>query len=489
MARSSSSLLLPLLLLLLLSLPLYSPAIPSPPNSTSLESAPANTTDAITSKNNANPTPPTANMTSTNTASTQRLANGMPTNATRARGCGEGLAPVYSYLCDLDAVWGVVVEALASLGFLLAVGLALGLVGWVACGLCARRTGSGRWGHWGGRGCPAGGEVALLLFLLLGCAGLFALVFAFVIQSDARTCPTRVFLFGVLFAQVFSSLLALALWLPGPRGCSGRGGAWGALGLAVALTLVQVVIAVEWLVLVLVRDGLPCYYSQAEFILLQVYVLVLLATALGASLLRVGCLFYRHSYGYDSSAGSVWARVQSGLLCLVLVLCVGVWVVWITLLIRGNPEMGRRPRWDDPVLSVALLTCAACVLLGAALPQFLHLLGLGGGEAGGAKGKGGPPDFRGWTSPTTLTGLGSERAGRENSSYVSSEGAGEEPVEEKKKKKRGNRKDPELKSLKSPYESGYTMTEIDPDTDFSIPRPQTAAIAEEPYNYGHRLSD
>ncbi|KAG7459401.1 hypothetical protein MATL_G00210170 [Megalops atlanticus] len=378
-------------------------------------------------------------------------------NATApAPGCGVGLDPIYSNLCDRQAAWGIVVETLATLGFLVTAGLLLGLAGWAlwVCVPFRRRRG-------------IAGTVASLLLSLLATAGLFGLTFAFIVRLTPQTCPTRVFLFGVLFALAFSSLLARSLALQGFGVVRGPGEA----GLVLALTAVQVIVATEWLVTVLVRDGLPCSYTQGEFVALLVYVLCLLAAALAFTTrgLCRSCCAYSYSY---TGASRTQTRVQAALLCLAAVLSAAIWVVWIALLTRGNSDMGRRPAWDDPVLSVALVANGWVLLLAHGLAQTSFLC------RGEARGKEGPLDFTGWTSPSTdMPGLGSStKTGRENCSFESD---GQD--------RRGKRQEP---VLRSPYESGFSMTEIDPDRDYSIPRPQTTNTTE-PYDdyYGNRLAD
>ncbi|XP_035254829.1 G-protein coupled receptor family C group 5 member D [Anguilla anguilla] len=379
-------------------------------------------------------------------------SQGNVTSQSPAPGCGPGLDPVYSYLCDRQAAWGIVVEALATLGFLVTAGLALGLVAWAmwACLPPRRRRGIGA------------GVVTQLLFLV-GVAGLFGLTFATVIRLTPRTCPTRVFLFGVLFALCFSALLARSAALLGFAAVRG----WGEPLAALALSAVQVIVATEWLITVLVRDGLPCAYSQAEFAMLLIYVLCLLAAALLFSLWSLcrSCCGYGYGYAGTSQGHARW---QAALLFLAALLSACIWVVWIALLTRGNPAMGRRPLWDDPVLSVALVSNGWALLLCHALPQLAFLC------RGEAWLKEGPLDFAGWTSPTSGIGsLGAAKQGRDNGTFqndTQDRGKGQEPV------------------LRSPYESGFSMAEIDPDKDYTIPRAQTANI-NEPYDeyYGHPL--
>ena len=48
------------------------------------------------------------------------IASGASENASTSRGCGLDLLPQYVSLCDLDTIWGIVVEAVAGASFLLA---------------------------------------------------------------------------------------------------------------------------------------------------------------------------------------------------------------------------------------------------------------------------------------------------------------------------------------------------------------------------------
>ena len=84
--------------------------------------------------------------------------------------------------------------------------------------------------------------------------------------------------------------------------------------MALGLFTVQVVIGTEWLLVVLVRDGLPCEYSQEEFVMLQIYVLCLLAAALLLSLHAV-CRSCR-SYGYTGGNGRWQGRNAAAMLFL-----------------------------------------------------------------------------------------------------------------------------------------------------------------------------
>ncbi|KAF7662552.1 hypothetical protein LDENG_00232650 [Lucifuga dentata] len=359
-------------------------------------------------------------------------------------GCDAGLNHTFTFLCDLGSLWGIIVESVASLGFLVASGLLAGLLIWTLwiCVSSQHQHGS------------IGGTVACTSLYLLATAGIFALTFPFIIHLTPQTCPTRIFLFGVLFSLAFSCLLARCLALLGLAVARG----WGEPALALGLFILQVVIATEWLILVLVRDEKPCKYSQEEFVMLQIYVLCLLTVSLVLSL-RFLCRFcFTYSYSYSGSSHRQ-GQIQAVLLFLTLLLSAGIWVAWIVLLTKVNAKIGHRPQWDDLVLSIALVANGWVLLLGHGLAQVTFLC------RGEAKAKENPLRFSGWTSPNTdMPGLASPKEGRENGSF---ENDGEN--------KRGRRTEP---ALQSPYESGFSMTEIDPDKDYTIPRPQTTNTRE-----------
>ncbi|XP_029292917.1 G-protein coupled receptor family C group 5 member D [Cottoperca gobio] len=369
------------------------------------------------------------------------------TSLKRVPGCGKGLNPIYRYLCDRRATWGIVLETLASSGFLFSMFLLIGLLLW-SMWLCT----SARAQH-----SSIGGTVACMSMFLLATAGIFAITFSFIIQLTPQTCPTRIFLFSVLFSLAFSCLLAHCLALLGFAAARG----WGEPALALGLFTVQVIISTQWLIVVLVRDNKPCAYSEKEFVMQQIYVLCLLAISLIISLnfLCRSCSTY--SYGYTGAVRQQ-SQAQATLLCLTLLLSASIWVVWITMLIRGNREVGRRPQWNDPVICIALVANGWVLLMGHGFSQIAFFC------RGEAKSKDIPLSFAGWTSPSAdIPGLASPKRGRENGSFDSeSENRTGRPAEQ---------------SLRSPYESGFSMTDIDPDKDYTIPRPQTTNYLE-PYD-------
>ncbi|XP_034749796.1 retinoic acid-induced protein 3 [Etheostoma cragini] len=361
-------------------------------------------------------------------------------------GCGTELDPIYRYLCDRRAAWGIVVETLATSGFLFSIVLLIALLFWSLCICISSRN----------QRSSIGGTVACMSMYLLATAGIFAISFSFIIRLTPQTCPTRLFLFSVLFSLAFSCLLARCLALLGFAAARG----WGQPAMALGLSTVQVIISTQWLIVVLVRDEKPCEYSQEEYVMMQIYVLCLLAIGLILALhyLHRSCSTYSYSY---TGAIRQQSQTQATLLFLTLLLSVCIWVVWITMLIRGNPELGRRPQWDDPVLSIALVANGWVLLMGHGLAQMAFFC------RGEARSKDIPLSFVGWTSPSAdIPGLASPKEGKENGSYESDSG-----------NRRGRRTE---KSLRSPYEAGFAVTNIDPNKDYTIPRPQTTNYME-PY--------
>ncbi|KAK2894175.1 hypothetical protein Q8A73_016659 [Channa argus] len=229
------------------------------------------------STNSSSASPTTNTSTTSPAASNDFSLNGVP-------GCGQGLNAIYRYLCDRRAAWGIIVETLATSGFLFSMFLLFGLVFWVLCFCASLRQQRSR----------IGGPVASMTLFLFATAGIFAITFSFIIRLTPQTCPTRIFLFNVLFSLAYSCLLARSLALLGFEAIQG----WGEPAAALGLFTVQVIISTEWLIVVLVRDKNPCYYSQEEFAMLQIYVLCLLAISLILSLhlLCRSCSTYSYDY-------------------------------------------------------------------------------------------------------------------------------------------------------------------------------------------------
>lgn len=339
------------------------------------------------------------NSSSISTTTSPPTTSSPPSNATslKAPGCKSGLDPTFRFLCDRRAAWGIVLETLASSGFLFSLGLLIGLLVWSLwfC-LSSKKQRS-----------SIGGTVASMSMYLFATAGIFATTFAFIIRLTPQTCPTRLFLFSVFFSLAFSCLLARCIALLGFAAARG----WGEPSLALGLFIVQVIISTQWLLIVLVRDEKTCEYSQDELVMLQIYVLCLLAISLVLSLhfLCRSCFAYSYSY---TRATCQQGKLQATLLCLTLLFSTCIWVVWITLLTWGNQEMGHRPQWDDPVLSITSVANGWVLLMGHGLLQLASIC------RGESKSKDVPLSFSGWTSPNAdIPGLNSPKEGRDNGSF------------------------------------------------------------------------
>uniref|UniRef100_G1RPH3 G protein-coupled receptor class C group 5 member B n=1 Tax=Nomascus leucogenys TaxID=61853 RepID=G1RPH3_NOMLE len=217
-------------------------------------------------------------------------------NASTSRGCGLDLLPQYVSLCDLDAIWGIVVEAVAGAGALITLLLMLILL--VRLPFIKEKE----------KKSPVG----LHFLFLLGTLGLFGLTFAFIIQEDETICSVRRFLWGVLFALCFSCLLSQA---------------WRVRRLVRHGTGPAVIIAVEWLVLTVLRDTRPaCAYEPMDFVMALIYDMVLLVVTLGLALFTLCGKFKR------------W-KLNGAFLLITAFLSVLIWVAWMTMYLFGNVKL------------------------------------------------------------------------------------------------------------------------------------------------------
>ncbi|XP_041735129.1 G-protein coupled receptor family C group 5 member B-like isoform X1 [Coregonus clupeaformis] len=257
------------------------------------------------------------------------------------RGCGWGLVRPYTLLCDLDSVWGVAVESAAAGGALAAI--LLGLI--LLCRLHHVSEAEKRSG------------VGPILLLLLGILGLFGLSFAYLIERDEQLCLLRRALWGLLFALCFSCLLVQGVRLRrlgrerrSPGGCV-------LTGLALGLSAVQGIIAAEWLLLTVLREGrAACQYLPLDFSLACSYVLALLLAALGAASFAL-CGKTR-----QWRCNAIWLLAA----CLLSLL---LWVAWVGFYLYGNAWLGRSPDWDEPALAIALVAQGWLLLLFHAVPE------------------------------------------------------------------------------------------------------------------------
>ncbi|XP_049645141.1 G-protein coupled receptor family C group 5 member B isoform X3 [Suncus etruscus] len=269
------------------------------------------------------------------------IASGASENASTSRGCGLDLLPQYVSLCDLDTIWGIVVEAVAGAGALITLLLMLILL--VRLPFIKDKEKKD--------------PVGLHFLFLLGTLGLFGLTFAFIIREDETICSVRRFLCGVLFALCFSCLLSQAWRLRRlvRHGKSPSG--WQLVGAALCLTLVQVIIAVEWLVLTVLRDAKPaCAYEPVDFVLALTYDLVLLLAALAAALCTLCGKFQK------------WKQ-NGACLLLTAVLSALLWAAWMAMYLFGNAQLGRGEAWADPTLAIALVASGWVFVVFHSIPE------------------------------------------------------------------------------------------------------------------------
>ncbi|NXN14480.1 GPC5C protein, partial [Indicator maculatus] len=263
-------------------------------------------------------------------------------------GCSKDLSSLYYNLCDLTAAWGIVVEAVASLGVVTTFVLTIVLVASLPFVQESQKK----------------SLVATQVFFLLGTFGLFCLTFDFIVGPDFSTCTSRRFLFGVLFAICFSCLLAHAVALNflvrrnrGPRG-------WVTLAVALLLALVEIIINAEWLIITVVRQEGgsldPCRLSDADFVMALIYVMFLLVATFGTAWPAL-CGRY-----------SCWRKHGAFILATTSV-SMAIWVAWTAMYLYGNQRVGEKPGWDDPTLAVALVSNAYAFLLLYVIPEVTHV--------------------------------------------------------------------------------------------------------------------
>uniref|UniRef100_A0A8C4X0G5 G protein-coupled receptor, class C, group 5, member C n=1 Tax=Eptatretus burgeri TaxID=7764 RepID=A0A8C4X0G5_EPTBU len=240
-------------------------------------------------------------------------------------GCSNDVLVIYSKLCDTNAVWGIVVEAIAALGIVLCFILFFIILGTI---------------------------------FTLGTLGLYSLVFAFIIMKTQNTCPTRRFLFGVLFAICFACLLAHCYALikeEVPSVCC-------VLSIFLGLALVQVMINTQWLITTIVSDGVnSCKYQPMDFVMALIYVMVLIVIIL---ILVPFIIRRRNDKDLLFSAISILT---------VTTFSVAIWITWITLYVHGIDDLKHRIVWDDPVLAIALVINATVFLLFYIIPMLARI--------------------------------------------------------------------------------------------------------------------
>ncbi|XP_036938434.1 G-protein coupled receptor family C group 5 member C isoform X1 [Acanthopagrus latus] len=273
------------------------------------------------------------------------------------QGCGPNVDSLYYNLCDISAVWGIVLEAFAAAGIVFSFVLFIALLASIPFTQNKNRKSS----------------VALHAFFLDFTAGLFCLTFAFIVGKDFSTCASRRFLFGVLFGGCFACLLMQCVRLnilarrnSGPR-------AWALCLGALGLWLVEVVVNTEWLIITIVRQPVPpnatdeirkamtspCNIANEDFVMALIYVMTLILAVLVASL---AIMAGKHKQ---------W-KMEGVCILLTSLFSVGIWVAWIVMYVYGNARTGG-PTWDDPTLAIALVANAWVFLIIYTIPEICCL--------------------------------------------------------------------------------------------------------------------
>ncbi|XP_005988138.1 G-protein coupled receptor family C group 5 member C [Latimeria chalumnae] len=270
------------------------------------------------------------------------------TTAAAPRGCYQSLPAIYFNLCDLSAVWGIVLVAFTAIGIVVTFVTFLVMLASIPFIEEGKRRSA----------------LGIQVTFLVGIFGLFSLVFAFIIGKSFSSCAARRFLFGVLFATCFSSLLAHAFRLnflvrknDGPRG-------WLVTLIALSLILVEVIINTEWLIITTARNGTdtlgdPCNIPNGDFVMALIYVMFLMFATLVVTLPALRGR-YKH-----------WKK--HGLFILITTsLSIVIWVIWIVMYLYGNSKVGNQT-WDDPTLGIALVVNAWTFLCFYTIPEISQL--------------------------------------------------------------------------------------------------------------------
>ncbi|XP_057717061.1 G-protein coupled receptor family C group 5 member C-like [Corythoichthys intestinalis] len=266
------------------------------------------------------------------------------------KGCGPSIGSIYYNLCDLTAVWGVVVEAVAATGVVTSFVLFVILMACLPFVTDKARK----------------GMVALQAGVLVFTLGLFGLAFAFVVGRYSTSCVARRFLFGVLFSGCLACLVMHGLWLVllqrrgrGPK-------SWMLCLGALALWLVEVIINTEWLIITVIRnppDGVDaepsCRFANQDFVMALIYVMVLM---LAAVVIAVTSLTHKRER---------WRR-DAAFILVTGIFTSAIWAAWIGMYVGGNRALGDAG-WDDPTLAVAVVSNAWVFLLLYAVPEICLL--------------------------------------------------------------------------------------------------------------------
>ncbi|XP_074050653.1 retinoic acid-induced protein 3 isoform X2 [Macrotis lagotis] len=261
-------------------------------------------------------------------------------------GCSNHINSTYYNLCDKSNPWGIILETFAAAGVVTSIAFMLSLL----ILICKVQDSSRR------------KIIPTQFVFLLGVFGLFGLTFAFIIKLNEKTGPTRFFLFGVLFALCFSCLLAhtftLVKLVRGKKPLS----LLMILALALGFSLIQDIIAVEYVVITMNKTNthvfteMPRKQLNEDFVMLLIYVLFLMA--------------FTFIMSVSTFCGSFtgWKR-HGAHIYMTMLFSIAIWVAWITLLLHGTLDS----IWNDTILSTVLVANGWVFLLMYILPEFILL--------------------------------------------------------------------------------------------------------------------
>ncbi|KAH0616807.1 hypothetical protein JD844_028207 [Phrynosoma platyrhinos] len=264
-------------------------------------------------------------------------------------GCGN-IDPNYYFLCDICEVWGIGLETVAAAGILASLVLLLIFI-ILACRVKDKNKKN---------------MVPIQFFFILGTLGILSLTFAFIIRLNKATGPARFILHGVLFALCFSCLLTHAFNLISLV----RGKVpYSQLSLwihALGLTFVQIIIAVKYVILTVERDGIDLARMEREqrnkdFVMLVIYVVFLMVLAFVISMFTF-CGPYK---GWKKHGIHIFVT---------LFFSIAIWITWISILLMSSiSDEGVQGKWDDPLISVALIVNGWVFLMIYTVPEICFL--------------------------------------------------------------------------------------------------------------------
>ncbi|ESO83669.1 hypothetical protein LOTGIDRAFT_169148 [Lottia gigantea] len=242
-------------------------------------------------------------------------------------------------------LWATVLVAIAATGAFISVVLIVYVVHKVCNKTLARRY------------------VGLGILLLVGVMLLFLSIVPFVFTPSETLCGLRFVMPGCAFAFCFATILVKLTSLRDYR-LIGLGGEVSNLNqylFVVFVTVVQVGIAIQWwvlktpLVLTKTMDNVvfyACHYGQLEYILHQVYIMVLILL----------CATYAITVRHETKNMG-----EARLLLWCCWLCVPVWIAWIIVFLIQDPE------YSDPTVCVAIVSCATLMMTVIFIPK-IHMV-------------------------------------------------------------------------------------------------------------------